>query len=185
MKLSGTWMKLPHIHLPKFRYFIPHHCVLKPDSQTTKLRVVFDASAVTSSGKSLNDLMHKGPTVQNSLMSILLRLRMHKYVFTADIEKMYRQIWINPNDQQYQMIVWRNDPSERLKFYRLKTFTYGTKSAPYLATKCLEYLASKNMQKYPIGSSALKMIFTSTTVSPELNQFQRPFKFKKSLITYY
>jgi len=41
---------------------------------------------------------------------------MHKYVFTADIEKVYRQIWKNPNDQQYQLIVWRNDPSERLKF---------------------------------------------------------------------
>jgi len=57
------------------------------------------------------------------------------------------------------MIVWRKDPSERLKFFRLKTVTYGTKSAPYLATKCLEYLASKEMQKYPIGSSALKNDF--------------------------
>jgi len=92
MKEYGHMKEVPHIHLPKSHYFIPHHCVLKPGSQTTKLRVVFDASAVTSSGKSLNDLMHKGPTVQNSLMSILLRFRMHKYLFTADIEKMYRQI---------------------------------------------------------------------------------------------
>lgn len=79
-------------HIPKQHYFVPHHCVLKPDSQTTKLRVVFDASAVTSSGKSLNDIQHKGPTVQSTLFSILLRFRTHKYVFTADIEKMYRQI---------------------------------------------------------------------------------------------
>jgi len=123
--------------------------------------------------------MHKGPTVQSSLMSILLQFRVHKYVFTADIEKMYRQIWINPNDQQYQMIVWRYDPSEGLKFYRLKTVTYGTKSAPYLATKCLEYLASKNMQKYHIGSSALKSYFyvddciTGADTIPEALQIQK------------
>lgn len=53
------------------KYIIPHHCVLKPDSSTTKLRVVFDASAKTSSGYSLNDLMYTGPTVQSELFSIL------------------------------------------------------------------------------------------------------------------
>jgi len=68
----GHMKEVPHIHPPKSHYFILHHCVLKPYSQTTKLKVVFDASAVTSSGKSLNDLMHKGHTVQNSLMSKLL-----------------------------------------------------------------------------------------------------------------
>ncbi|KAH8354585.1 hypothetical protein KR059_008802, partial [Drosophila kikkawai] len=62
----GRVVTLPH-------YFTPHHCVLKPESHTTKLRVVFDASTVTSSGKSLNDLLHTGPTVQNTLRSILLR----------------------------------------------------------------------------------------------------------------
>ncbi|XP_033245213.1 uncharacterized protein LOC117187188 [Drosophila miranda] len=140
--------------IARSRYFIPHHCVMKPDSSTTKLRVVFDASAVTSSGKSLNDLMHKGPTVQSSIFSILLRFRMHKYVFTADIEKMYRQIWVNPEDQYYQTIVWRNDPSEDLRNYRLKTVTYGAKAAPYLATKCLQYLAQKGKREYPAGADA-------------------------------
>ncbi|XP_037930457.1 uncharacterized protein LOC119665245 [Teleopsis dalmanni] len=44
-------------------YILPHHCVIKADSTTTKLRVVFNASARTSTGVSLNDIMHNGPVV--------------------------------------------------------------------------------------------------------------------------
>lgn len=40
----------------KLRYFIPHHCVLREGSVTTKLRVVFDASMRTKSGYALNDI---------------------------------------------------------------------------------------------------------------------------------
>ncbi|XP_055920727.1 uncharacterized protein LOC129952226 [Eupeodes corollae] len=141
--------------IPKPHFFIPHHCVLKPDSSTTKLRVVFDASAKTSTGLSLNDILHTGPTVQSELFSILLRFRMHKYVFTADIEKMYRQILVHEEDQNYQLIVWRQQPSEGIKYYKLKTVSYGTSAAPYLATKCLQFLASQSKLTHPIGSQIL------------------------------
>ncbi|XP_043068883.1 uncharacterized protein [Drosophila bipectinata] len=175
----GHMKEMHTSEIKKARYFIPHHCVLKPESTTTKLRVVFDASAVTSSGKSLNDLLHKGPTVQNSIFSILLRFRTYKYVFTADIEKMYRQIWINPEDQYFQTIVWRNNPSEDLRYYRLKTVTYGTKAAPYLATKCLQHIAQKGRKEYPNGAAALENDFyvddclTGAETIPEALQRQQ------------
>ena len=35
-------------------YYLPHHCVFKEDSTTTKLRVVFDGSAKTTNGVSIN-----------------------------------------------------------------------------------------------------------------------------------
>ncbi|XP_060875913.1 uncharacterized protein LOC132949153 [Metopolophium dirhodum] len=50
-----------------YHYYIPHHCVLKPDSLTTKLRVVFNASAKTSAGISLNESMHTGPKYCNMI----------------------------------------------------------------------------------------------------------------------
>lgn len=155
----GHMKEVTPLKIPSSHYFIPHHCVLKPDSSTTKLRVVFDASAKSSSGKALNDILYAGPTVQSELLSILLRFRTHKYVFTADIEKMYRQIWMNPADQFHQMIVWRNSPQEELKYYRLKTVTYGTTSAPFLATKCLEHLATVNKLQYPLGAKTVKNDF--------------------------
>jgi hypothetical protein len=48
-------------------YFLPHHPVFKATSSTTKTRVVFDGSANTSNGLSLNDILQVGPTVQQDL----------------------------------------------------------------------------------------------------------------------
>ncbi|XP_053681573.1 uncharacterized protein LOC128732351 [Sabethes cyaneus] len=49
-------------------YYLPHHCVVRPDSITTKLRVVFDASCPTDTGVSLNDVRMVGPQVQDDLL---------------------------------------------------------------------------------------------------------------------
>ena len=99
--------EVPVNQVPARYYFIPHHCVLKPENTTTKIRVLFNASAKSSSGKSLIDILYAGPVVQNDFFSILLRFRTHIY------EKMYRQIWVNPEDQFHQWIIWRNNPSEK------------------------------------------------------------------------
>jgi len=58
-------------------YVLPHHAVFKETSTTTKTRVVFDGSAKTSNGLSLNDIIQVGPTVQQDLYSIVLRFRTH------------------------------------------------------------------------------------------------------------
>ncbi|XP_072946527.1 uncharacterized protein [Epargyreus clarus] len=128
-------------HVNSCSYFLPHHGVFRESSSTTKLRTVFDASAITTSGLSLNDIQMVGPTIQDDLLSILLRFRQHKIVISGDIEKMYRSIDINPIQRSLQQIIFRSDPSKPLKTYTLNTVTYGTASAPYLATKCLSSLS--------------------------------------------
>ncbi|KPJ02096.1 hypothetical protein RR46_01492 [Papilio xuthus] len=75
--------------------------------------------------------------------SILLRFRQHKYVVSADIEKMYRAILVNPSQRSLQQILFRYHPSEKIRSFTLNTVTYGTSSAPYLATKCLVSLAEQ------------------------------------------
>lgn len=87
--------------------YLPHHGVIRETSTTTKLRVVFDASAKSSSGKSLNDVLLVGPTVQDNLLDILLRFRLYETAFMADIQKMYRQILVDPRDRDFQRILWR------------------------------------------------------------------------------
>lgn len=98
-------------------YYLPLGCVLKPESTSTKLRVVFDASCKTTTNMSLNDILYTGPRIQEDLFNILLRFRKHRYIFSADIEKMYRQIWEAETDGKYQLIFWRWSPNEALKTY--------------------------------------------------------------------
>jgi hypothetical protein len=54
-------------------FYLPIHAVYKQSSTTTKVRAVFDASAKSSTGTSLNDILLVGPTVHTPLIDVLLR----------------------------------------------------------------------------------------------------------------
>ncbi|XP_050055781.1 LOW QUALITY PROTEIN: uncharacterized protein LOC126549715 [Aphis gossypii] len=131
------------------KYYIPHHAVVKRNGAKMKLRVVFDASAKSSSGKSLNDLLHVGPKLQTDITDLLHRCRFNHYIFTADICKMYRQIKINTEDCQYQHIFWRATPLEPLRDYELTTITYGLTSSPFQAIRVLHELEQNDGHLYP------------------------------------
>ncbi|UYV64960.1 hypothetical protein LAZ67_3002566 [Cordylochernes scorpioides] len=136
-------------------YYMPYHAVLRDQSTTTKLRVVFDASAKTSTGLSLNDLLYCGPKLQEDIFNILIKFRTYSIALTAVIEKMYRQIRLNPADCCFQRILWRASPNEPIKEYQLATVTYGTTSAPYLAIKTLKTLAHDEQEQFPQASKAI------------------------------
>lgn len=133
-------------------YVIPHHAVRNPTSSTTKFRVVFDASAKTTTDYSLNNILANGPVLQDDLFSIMVRFRKHRYVFSADITKMYRQVLVQPEDHKWQTIVWRDNQEEELQYYKLKTVTYGTTCASYLAIKSLQQLAEEHETDYPLAA---------------------------------
>ncbi|GFX43098.1 integrase catalytic domain-containing protein [Trichonephila clavipes] len=68
-------------------YYLPHHGVYRHESKTTSLRVVFNASSITTSRESLNSLQLNGGVIQRDLFSIILNFRAHKFAVTADIKK--------------------------------------------------------------------------------------------------
>ncbi|XP_045477352.1 uncharacterized protein LOC123682646 [Harmonia axyridis] len=136
-------------------FYIPHHCIIKPDSASTKLRVVFDASAHLPGKLSLNDALLIGPKLQKDIFVILLNFRVHTFVFTADIKQMYRQILIQPSHRDYQKILWRFSPSEPIGAYRLNTVTYGVAPAPFLALRTLSQLAEDEGASFPNASKIL------------------------------
>nr|XP_041632379.1 uncharacterized protein LOC121502737 [Drosophila kikkawai] len=127
------------------KFYLPHHCVIKEDSTTTKLRVVFDGSAKSSSGYSLNEVLMAGPTLQLRLFNTL----------TGDICKMYRCVRFAEPDSYLQCILWRDSRQEEIRVYRLDTVTYGTKPASFLSVRAMHQLAEDEKASFPLGAKIL------------------------------
>ncbi|XP_058817486.1 uncharacterized protein LOC131680793 [Topomyia yanbarensis] len=162
----AEYLQLGHMHPIPYQgkneaiaFYLPHHPVIKKESTTTKIRVVFDGSAKTTSGHSLNDLLQVGPVLQDELISIVLRFRLFHVAIVADIEKMYRQILVHPDDQPLQRIFWRFDPSEELTEYQLSTVTYGLAPSSFLAIRTLYSLADDYERDFPAAAVAIKKGF--------------------------
>ena len=85
-------------------YYLPHHAVVKECSVTTKTRVVFGGSAQTSTGISFDTLLVDA-TIQEDRFSTVVRFKSFLYAFTADIQQMYRQIRVDPEDSVFQKIL--------------------------------------------------------------------------------
>ncbi|XP_022160658.1 uncharacterized protein LOC111026817 [Myzus persicae] len=137
------------------KYFIPHHAVLKRDGDVSKLRVVFDASAKSSSGLFLNDTLCVGPKLQSDIGELLLQCRLYKFIFIADIVKMYRQIEVRDEDCVYHHILWRSSPDHDVQEYELLTVTYGLSSAPFLAIRVLHALDQCSEPQFPAAKGIL------------------------------
>ena len=144
----------PDENSPEY-YMIPHHGIWQQSTNGMKLRVVFDASAKTSSGLSLNDVLYTGPALQADITDVINYFREHRYVLTADIEKMYRQIVVHPSDRHYQLILWRNSDDQPVTVFSLNTVTYGESCSPYLALRSLQELVNTDGALFPAASKVL------------------------------
>ncbi|UYV82903.1 hypothetical protein LAZ67_22001336 [Cordylochernes scorpioides] len=140
-------------------FYLPHHPIIKEKSSTTKLRVVINASAKTTTGYSLEDILHTGPKLQKDIFPLLLRFQSHPIAISADITKMYRQILVHPEDTRYQRIIWRDESGQGLKEYELKTLTYRTSCVPFLAIRVLKQLAHDEQIRFPTAEAILKSDF--------------------------
>lgn len=139
--------------------YIPYFYVLNFGSTTTKLRVVFDGSSNTDSGESLNEILMKGPVIQDSLFTHLIRFQLWPIAMGMDMCKMYRQILIAEEDRRWQCILYRKKPSDKAETYLLNTVTYGLTPSSYQATQSLVYLADKYEKLFPVGAKVVKSHF--------------------------
>jgi len=68
---------------------------------------------------------------------------------------MYREVRIYEDDRELQRVLWRRSAEEPLRSYELSTVTYGTASAPYLATRCLQQLAEDESTGFSLTPETL------------------------------
>lgn len=162
--------------------YLPHLAVIREDKDTTKVRVVFDASAKGSNGSSLNDTMMTGPTLQSDLRSLIIRWRSHKFCVIGDVVKMYLQVRMAEEHTELQRVVWRDNPEKEIESYKLLTVTFGTAAAPYLAVKTLMKVADDEGEKHPSAAAAIKECFymddlmTGHEDLPEIKQICKEIK---------
>ena len=123
-------------------YYLPMFGVVKTSSTTTKLRIVFDASAGTTSGYSLNDILEAGPMMHPKMTNILIKFRQYKVALTGDIAKMYRQVLLSEKDQNFHRFYHQPDPEKPPQVYCMSRVTFGVTCSPFLAVRTLQQTAT-------------------------------------------
>lgn len=149
-------------------FYIPHKAVVRDTAETTKLRVVYDASARAYSGApSLNECLNPGPPLQNKLWSVLVRSRFHPVAVTGDIKQAFLQVRIKEQDRDALRFHWLKDPSsqtvETLRFTRA---LFGLTSSPFLLGGVIQQLLESCRQNYPdIVSEIERSLYVDDLIS--------------------
>jgi hypothetical protein len=98
--------------------------VVRPDKSTTKVRIVFDASA-TCEGKSLNTESLPGPKLQSGIVDILVKFRKDPVALVGDISQIYHQLVLQPENRRWHRFLWRNlDRSKEPEVYEFVRFVF-------------------------------------------------------------
>ena len=144
---------------PSLSYYMPMHAVMKDSSSTTKLRVVFDASAKTSSNCSLNDTLAVSPTLYPPITDILMRFRTYPVALSSNITKMYRANELAPEDRNLHRFLWRPDTTSPLVDYQMNRVTFGVAASPFAAVGTLQQTAEDFGHNFPTAESFVTTSF--------------------------
>ena len=138
-------------------HYVTHHAVVKPESKTMPVRIVFNSSH-TFKGHSLNDYWAKGPNAfMNNIFGILTRFRENYVGFVGDIRKMYNSVRISEVDQHCHRFLWRS-----MEMFRepdinvLTTVTMDDRPGGTVATVAMYKTAEMSEKAYPLEANIIK-----------------------------
>ncbi|XP_065063348.1 uncharacterized protein LOC135689914 [Rhopilema esculentum] len=143
--------------------YLPHHAVVRNDAETTKVRIVYDASAKDrKSGTSLNECLHVGPPLNPLLFDIMIRFRENKIAITSDIEKAFLNIEVDKKDRDCLRFLWVDsscDSEPNIKVYRFNRVVFGVNSSPFLLNAVVRHHLSTYETADPEFSAKLSRSF--------------------------
>ncbi|XP_046863237.1 uncharacterized protein LOC124456982 [Xenia sp. Carnegie-2017] len=141
-------------------HYLPHHCVIRKDKVTTKLRVVYDGSATTNLRKfSLNDCLLTGPNLIPQIFDLLVKFRQNKIGLVADIEKAFLMIGIDKEDRDMLRFLWLRDARDphsevlKLRFCRLG---FGLRPSPAILGATINHHLKTHEKQEPETVEHLK-----------------------------
>lgn len=127
-------------------YYMPHRPVVRESSASTRIRPVFDGSAPSYNGLSLNNCLETGPNLIPNLPEMLIRFRRWKVALIADISKAFLQIRVRREDQDVHRFLWNFNGTRRIM--RFDRVPFGNKSSPFLLNATIRHhLASCSSTK--------------------------------------
>ena len=137
-------------------HYLPHRAVIRNDKETSKIRVVYDASSKVKNEGSLNDRLESGPCLLPLLFDILLRFRTRKIGLISEIKQAVLQIEISPEHRDYLRFLWYDDvhkSNPELIILRFARVLLGLTCSPFLlngTVKChlQKYLQNENIAKF-------------------------------------
>ena len=140
-------------------HYVAHHEVLRPDSKSTPVRIIFNSGAKYM-GHMLNEYWAKGPDLLNSLLGIPIRLRENEVAFMGDIKKMYHSVKTPPVEQHTHRFLWRDmNVCEEPDTYVIQRVSCGDEPSATIATVTLRETAQMEKEVRP---EAAKIILENT-----------------------
>ena len=147
----GVARKLIKTELRNYKgpiHYISHHEVLKPDSKSTPVSIVFNSSA-NYMGHVLNEYWAKGPDLLNNILGVLLRFREYEVAFIGDIKKMYHTVATNFLDQHTHRFLWRDmETTKEPDIYVIQRVSFGDKPSGTIATVALRKTAEMGKDQF-------------------------------------
>ena len=159
-------------------FYMPHKPVVKENASTTKVRMVFDASARPHPlANSVNECMHTGPPLQPLLWDILIRARMSTHLLLADLQKAFLQVGLKDDDRDaFRFLFNINGVEEHLRFTRIP---FGVEASPFMLGATLQHHFDLQREEYRNTVESLKentyvdnLMKTGSDVT-ELENFKR------------
>ncbi|GFY25260.1 integrase catalytic domain-containing protein [Trichonephila clavipes] len=129
-------------------FYLPHQVIIKNESLTTKLRLVFDASAHEEKQLSLNDCLFHGVNLNPNILDLLISFRSNKIAVLADVEKAFLQISLAPKDRDVVRFLI-DDGENGVQVYRFNRVLFGVNASPFLLAATIKTHIGKYMEKYP------------------------------------
>ena len=133
-------------------HYLPHRGVINEERETTKLRVVFDASCKVGKSPSLNNCLYPGPNLISKIFDILLRFRMNPIAMISDIKQAFNQVEIDPEHQDFLRFLWYENPldsSSPLIPYRFLRLVMALTSSPFILNATIRH----HLQKFEASDS--------------------------------